>query len=70
MCECFILCIFEVDLDFLVDVIGKNFDFYKVWDIMFKNEKFGGYGECLVVIGMIDMVIWDVVVKIEGKLLF
>lgn len=34
------------------------------------DEKFGGYGECCVVVGVLDMVLWDVVVKVVGLLLY
>lgn len=47
-----------------------NLDPFKVWDIMMTNEKPGGHGDRAVAVGTIDMAIWDVVAKIEGKPLY
>lgn len=69
ICECFVLCLFVV-VDMFVDEVGMNFDLFCVWCVMMVGEKLGGYGECCVVVGMFDMVIWDVVVKIVDLLLY
>ena len=37
---------------------------------MMTNEKPGGHGERCVAAGVIDMALWDVVAKIEGKPLY
>ena len=54
----------------LLDEAGTNFDPHRVWAAMFRNEKPGGHGERSVAMGTIDMAVWDVVAKVEGKPLF
>ncbi|MCA9837758.1 MAG: hypothetical protein KC422_12645 [Trueperaceae bacterium] len=49
---------------------GTNFDPFKAWDTMMKNEKPGGHGERSVAVGAIDMALWDVVAKIAEKPLY
>lgn len=49
---------------------GTNFDPQKIQDILMTNEKPGGHGERSVAVGTIDMAVWDLVAKIEGKPLF
>src|SRR5690348_3720840 len=67
MRERFIPRILEADPVLLVNDAGDNLDPHKIWVMMFINEKLGGHGERSVAIGIIDMAIWDVVAKIEGK---
>jgi len=55
--------------DLLTDE-GDNFDPFKARQIMMKNEKPGGHGERSVAVGVIDMALWDLVAKIEGKPLY
>lgn len=54
----------------LLDEAGTNFDPFKCWDIMMRNEKPGGHGERSVAVGVMDMALWDLVAKIEGKPLY
>lgn len=49
---------------------GGNFDPFKAWQVMLANEKPGGHGERSVAVGVIDMALWDLVGKIEGKPLY
>lgn len=46
---------------------GSNFDPERAWATMMKNEKPGGHGERSVAVGTLDMALWDLVGKIEGK---
>ena len=54
----------------LLNESGSNFDPFKCWDVMMKNEKPGGHGDRSVAVGTIDMAIWDLVAKIEQKPLY
>jgi L-alanine-DL-glutamate epimerase-like enolase superfamily enzyme len=46
---------------------GGNFDPFKAWQVMMANEKPGGHGERSVAVGVLDMALWDLAAKIEGK---
>jgi L-alanine-DL-glutamate epimerase-like enolase superfamily enzyme len=46
---------------------GGNFDPFKAWQVMMTNEKPGGHGERSAAVGAVDMALWDLVAKIEGK---
>jgi D(-)-tartrate dehydratase len=50
----------------LVDQTGENFDPFRIWDVLMKNEKPGGHGERCVAVGVLDMAVWDLVAKIAG----
>jgi L-alanine-DL-glutamate epimerase-like enolase superfamily enzyme len=54
----------------LLDDSGANVDPFKAWQVMMTNEKPGGHGERSAAVGAIDMALWDVVAKIEGKPLY
>jgi D(-)-tartrate dehydratase len=54
----------------LVDDTGENFDPFRIWDILMRNEKPGGHGERSVAVGVLDMAIWDAVAKIAGVPLY
>lgn len=54
----------------LLNEAESNFDPFKCWEIMMKNEKPGGHGDRSVAVGTIDMAIWDLVAKIEQKPLY
>ncbi len=54
----------------LLDDTGANFDPHRIWDVMMRNEKPGGHGDRSVAVGAIDMAVFDLVAKIEGKPLF
>jgi L-alanine-DL-glutamate epimerase-like enolase superfamily enzyme len=58
------------DPDSLVDDTGGNFDPFKIWNIVMRNEKPGGHGERSVAVGVLDMAIWDAVAKIAGVPLY
>jgi D(-)-tartrate dehydratase len=51
----------------LLDDTGHNFDPARVWEVLMADEKPGGHGERSVAVGILDMAIWDLVAKIEGK---
>ena len=65
--ERFIPRLQEADPESLLNEEGSNFDPAKIWDCMMKNEKPGGHGDRSVAVGIIDMAVWDMVAKIEGK---
>ena len=54
----------------LVDDTGANFDPFKIWNIVMRNEKPGGHGERSVAVGVLDMAIWDAVAKIASVPLY
>jgi len=54
----------------LLDDTGGNFDPFKIWNIVMRNEKPGGHGERSVAVGVLDMAIWDAVAKIAGVPLY
>ena len=54
----------------LLDDAGGNFDPHRAWRVLMANEKPGGHGERSVAVGIIDMALWDLVAKIEGKPLY
>ena len=54
----------------LVDSSGSNFDPFRMWQTMMRNEKPGGHGERSTAVGALDMAIWDLVAKIEEKPLY
>ena len=68
--ERFIPRLQEADPETLLNEEGSNFDPAKIWDCMMKNEKPGGHGDRSVAVGIIDMAVWDMVAKIEGKPLY
>jgi len=49
---------------------GSNVDPFKAWKLMMSNEKPGGHGERSVAVGIVDMALWDLAAKIEGKPLY
>ena len=49
---------------------AQNIDPHRVWATLMTGEKPGGHGERSVAVGVIDMAVWDVVAKIEGKPLY
>ena len=54
----------------LLDDTGDNFDPFKIWNVLMRNEKPGGHGERSVAVGVFDMAIWDAVAKIAGVPLY
>lgn len=59
-----------VDSKLILSNDGRNFDPFKINDILKMNEKPGGHGERAHAIGAIDMAIWDTISKIEDKPLY
>ncbi|MGW2386788.1 enolase C-terminal domain-like protein, partial [Streptomyces sp. NPDC001658] len=53
----------------LLDERG-GLDHAKAWDVMMRNEKPGGHGERSVAVGVVDMALFDLASKIEGKPLY
>jgi L-alanine-DL-glutamate epimerase-like enolase superfamily enzyme len=51
----------------LLDPHADNLDPSRVWDAVMGDEKPGGHGERSVAVGAIDMAIWDLVAKVEGR---
>ncbi len=49
---------------------GTNVDPFKAWQVMMANEKPGGHGERSVAVGTLDMAMWDLAAKLEGKPLY
>ncbi len=53
-----------------LDSTGENFDPFRIWNVVMRNEKPGGHGERSVAVGVLDMAAWDAVAKIAGVPLF
>lgn len=51
----------------LLNDAGDNFDPFRVWDCMMKNEKPGGHGDRAIAVATLDMAIWDAAAKIAGE---
>jgi len=51
----------------LIDASGGNFSPQAIWATMMSNEKPGGHGDRAVAAGALDMAVWDLVAKMEGK---
>lgn len=64
--ERFIPRLLEADPNSLLDD-SSLIDPAKAWDIMMRNEKPGGHGERSVAVGVLDMALWDLRAKAEGK---
>jgi L-alanine-DL-glutamate epimerase-like enolase superfamily enzyme len=66
----FIPRLMEADPRSLLTDDGENLDPHRIWATLMTGEKPGGHGERSVAVGVIDMAVWDVVAKIEGKPLY
>jgi len=64
--ERFIPRLAEADPAALLDEEGL-IDPAKCWTVMMANEKPGGHGERSVAVGVLDMALWDLRAKAEGK---
>jgi L-alanine-DL-glutamate epimerase-like enolase superfamily enzyme len=64
--ERFIPRLAEADPVALLDGDGL-IDPAKCWAVMMRNEKPGGHGERSVAVGVVDMALWDLRAKAEGK---
>lgn len=60
----------SADPSSLLDDNGINFSPKRIWETLMKNEKPGGHGERAVAVGTVDMAVWDLVSKVEGKPLY
>ncbi len=60
----------DADRAALLDDSGENVDPHRCWDIMMSNEKPGGHGERSVAVGIVDMALWDLAAKLEGRPLY
>lgn len=49
---------------------GNNIDPERAWQVMMTNEKPGGHGDRSVAVSTLDMALWDLAAKIEGKPLY
>jgi len=49
------------------DEARDSVDPAKAWGLIMRNEKPGGHGERSGAVGVLDMALWDIVAKIEGK---
>lgn len=65
--ERFIPRLMAADADALLDPSGRNVDPHRIWDVLMTGEKPGGHGERTVAVAVLDMALWDVVAKVEGK---
>ena len=54
----------------LTDDSEENFDPFKIWNVLMRNEKPGGHGERSVAVGVLDMALWDAVAKVAGVPLY
>src|SRR5215210_1404733 len=66
----FIPRLMEADRKSILTDDGENLDPQRIWATLMTGEKPGGHGERSVAVGVIDMAVWDVVAKIEGKPLY
>jgi D(-)-tartrate dehydratase len=66
----FIPRLMDADPKSLLTDDGQNLDPHRIWAALMTGEKPGGHGERSVAVGVIDMAVWDVVAKIEGKPLY
>src|SRR5918992_2902387 len=66
----FVPRLMEADPRSLLTDDGLNLDPHRIWATLMTGEKPGGHGERSVAVGVIDMAVWDVVAKIEGKPLY
>lgn len=48
----------------------SNIDPEQAWKVMMTNEKPGGHGDRSVAVGTLDMALWDLAAKVEGKPLY
>src|SRR5262249_20273861 len=53
--------------DALLDPKTGQLDPALAWQIMMTNEKPGGHGDRSVAVGIVDMALWDLAAKLEGK---
>jgi L-alanine-DL-glutamate epimerase-like enolase superfamily enzyme len=49
---------------------GDNFDPFRVWDCLMRDERPGGHRDRGVAVGTLDMALWDAAAKIAGEPLY
>ncbi len=49
---------------------GGELDPVRCWDVMMRDEKPGGHGERSVAVGVLDMALFDLAAKIDGRPLY
>jgi D(-)-tartrate dehydratase len=54
----------------LLDETTGMLDPARAWKVMMTNEKPGGHGDRSVAVGILDMALWDLAAKLEGKPLY
>jgi L-alanine-DL-glutamate epimerase-like enolase superfamily enzyme len=54
----------------LLDEKTGLLDPVRAWQVMMTNEKPGGHGDRSVAVGILDMALWDLTAKLEGKPLY
>lgn len=54
----------------LLDETTGKLDPARAWQVMMTNEKPGGHGDRSVAVGILDMALWDLAAKLEGKPLY
>ena len=64
MRERFLERVSYADPESFIDRAHDNLDPHAIWAALMRNEKPGGHGERSVVVGTIDMAVWDAVAKI------
>ena len=68
--ERFIPRVMQAAADELVDVTGENFDPAKLVRYLLAREKAGGHAERSMAVGTLEIALWDIVAKIEGRPLY
>lgn len=54
----------------LLTADGSNFDPHRAWQVLMRAEKPGGHGDRAHAVGVLDMALWDLVAKVEGRPLY
>jgi L-alanine-DL-glutamate epimerase-like enolase superfamily enzyme len=54
----------------LLDDAGTNFDPARAVEVMLQRERSGGHAERCIPIGTLELAIWDLVAKVEGRPLY
>jgi L-alanine-DL-glutamate epimerase-like enolase superfamily enzyme len=54
----------------LLSADRSNFDPHRAWQVMMRAEKPGGHGDRAHAVGVLDMALWDLVAKVEGRPLY
>ena len=68
--ERFVPRLLAAEADDLLDADRSNFDPHRAWDVMMRAEKPGGHGDRAHAVGVLDMALWDLVAKVEGRPLY